>query len=70
MRQIFKAMAEDMAAVFDGRNPRFVVNPEAAKRVLDCQRVSKPCDGPIFSRAVSQSKTHIKQSRRSWPLGS
>ena len=28
MRQIFKAMADDMAAVFDGRNPRFVVNPE------------------------------------------
>ncbi len=28
MRQIFKTMAEDMAAVFVGRNPRFVVNPE------------------------------------------
>lgn len=28
MRQIFKSMAGDMAAVLDGRRPRFVVNPE------------------------------------------
>jgi D-3-phosphoglycerate dehydrogenase len=28
MRQIFKSMADDMAAVLDGRRPRFVVNPE------------------------------------------
>lgn len=28
MRQIFKSMAEDMAAVLEGRRPRFVVNPE------------------------------------------
>lgn len=28
MRQIFKSMADDMAAVLDGRRPRFVVNPQ------------------------------------------
>jgi D-3-phosphoglycerate dehydrogenase / 2-oxoglutarate reductase len=28
MRQIFKSMADDMAAVLDGQRPRFVVNPE------------------------------------------
>jgi len=29
MRDIFASMASDMAAVLDGRKPRFVVNPEA-----------------------------------------
>jgi D-3-phosphoglycerate dehydrogenase len=28
MQQIFKSMADDMAAVLEGRRPRFVVNPE------------------------------------------
>jgi D-3-phosphoglycerate dehydrogenase / 2-oxoglutarate reductase len=28
MQQIFKSMADDMAAVLDGRRPRFVVNPQ------------------------------------------
>jgi D-3-phosphoglycerate dehydrogenase len=28
MRQIFSSMASDMAAILDGRRPRFVVNPE------------------------------------------
>jgi D-3-phosphoglycerate dehydrogenase len=32
MRQIFKTMAEDMAAVFDGRNPRLIVNPEVLRK--------------------------------------
>jgi hypothetical protein len=29
MYRSFKMMAEDMAAVLDGRQPRFVANPEA-----------------------------------------
>jgi len=28
MRQIFKSMADDMAAVLEDRRPRFVVNPQ------------------------------------------
>ena len=38
MRQIFKSMAADMAAVLDGQRPRFVVNPEVLESAGSSQK--------------------------------
>ncbi len=48
MRRICKSMAEDMAAVLEGREPRWVVNPEALQsgRGLSAAPARASVDGP------------------------